>query len=76
MYHDLLAWGEALKYSSIVLRRDPKDILPAGRDAWQALLSSSDVERIVRLQERREYWRRTREAVSSADACQDTTTFV
>ena len=60
-YHDLLAWGESLKYPYIVLRRDPKDILRAGRDEWHRLVESNDVKRIERLKERREYWRRTRE---------------
>lgn len=60
-YHDLLAWGESLRYPCIVLRRNPKDILRAGRDEWHSLMESNDVERIERLRERREYWQRTRE---------------
>ena len=47
-YHDLLAWGESLKYPYIVLCRDPKDILRAGRDEWHSLMESNDVKRIER----------------------------
>lgn len=58
MHHDLLQWGESLRYPAIVLRRDPRDVLKAGRDTWQQLLSSGDEERIERLRERRVYFQR------------------
>ena len=40
----------------VVLCRAPRDVLQAGRDAWQTLLASGDSERIERLCERREHW--------------------
>jgi hypothetical protein len=56
MYHNLLAWGQSLNYPTIVLCRAPRDVLQAGRDAWQRLLASGDNERIERLCERRDHW--------------------
>lgn len=65
MHHDLLDWGQSLNYPTIVLCNAPVDVLRAGRDAWQTLLTSGDEqtlltsgddERIARLCARRERW--------------------
>lgn len=61
MHHDLFAWGESLHFPAIVLCREPKDVLCAGRDAWSTLLDGKDAKRIARLQERRKYWQTKRE---------------
>lgn len=53
---DLLAWGESLHYPRLVLDREQPDILHAGRDAWHALMTSNNQERLARVQARKEHW--------------------